>query len=97
MVCGGVVYNHTVKKNIHGIRFPSVPAETWPEFHLKATPNTTCVGNDPVGEVQNGYLTSNVYFENSFAGNTKEARFDDSVSTQSFAPTWTLPKERLVC
>lgn len=83
---GGLVYNNTVKNNVHGIRF-SVGSRSnvvsgnvfednqGYDFYQYA-------GNDPVAEVASANPTNNVLFANKFVGNVGGARLDDSVDTQ---------------
>lgn len=93
---GGIVYNNTVRENVHGIRF-SVGSRQNVVDKNTFEENTgydlyQYAGNDAVVEVDSGNPTSNVIFANLFSGNTGGARLDDSVDTQLVANTvedWT--------
>lgn len=83
---GGLVYNNTVRQNVHGIRF-SVGSRQNVVAKNIFEENTgydlyQYAGNDAVVEVDSGNPTSNVIFANLFSGNTGGARLDDSVDTQ---------------
>lgn len=83
---GGVVFNNTVNKNVHGIRF-SVGSRDNVVAGNTFEDNTgydvyLYMGNDAVVEAESGSPTNNIFFGNTFSGNTGGARFDDSVDTQ---------------
>ncbi|CAN0577198.1 unnamed protein product, partial [Ectocarpus sp. 12 AP-2014] len=83
---GGLVYNNTVRENVHGIRF-SVGSRQNVVADNTFEENTgydlyQYAGNDAVVEVDSGNPTSNVIFANLFSGNAGGARLDDSVDTQ---------------
>lgn len=83
---GGVVYNNTVRGNVHGIRF-SVGSRNNVVGRNTFEANQgydvyQYAGNDPVVQVESGNPTNNVFFANTFRGNTGGARLDDSVDTQ---------------
>ncbi len=83
---GGLVYNNTVRDNIHGIRF-SVGSRNNVVAGNVFEGNTgydlyQYAGNDAVVEVETGHPTHNIFFENEFSGNSGGARLDDSVDTQ---------------
>ena len=83
---GGFVYNNTVRQNVHGIRF-SVGSKDNVVANNAFEDNEgydvyQYAGNDPVVEVETVNPTRNVFFANTFAGNTGGARLDDSVDTQ---------------
>jgi len=83
---GGLVYNNTIRNNVHGIRF-SVGSRNNVVTRNVFEDNSgydiyQYAGNDAVAEVESGNPTNNVLFDNSFVGNVGGARLDDSVDTQ---------------
>ncbi|CAN0030314.1 unnamed protein product [Ectocarpus sp. 4 AP-2014] len=83
---GGLVYNNTVRENVHGIRF-SVGSRQNVVAENTFEENTgydlyQYAGNDQVVEVDDGNPTGNVIYANLFSGNVGGARLDDSTDTQ---------------
>ena len=83
---GGRVFNNTVANNVHGIRF-SVGSRNNVIAGNTFSDNQgydvyQYAGNDAVVEVESGNPTNNVFFANTFRGNTGGARLDDSVDSQ---------------
>ncbi|CBN80312.1 Mannuronan C-5-epimerase (Partial), partial [Ectocarpus siliculosus] len=83
---GGLVYNNTVRENVHGIRFSvgsrqNVVAENTFEAN-SGYDLYQYAGSDEVVEVDSGNPTGNVIYANLFSGNVGGARLDDSIDTQ---------------
>lgn len=82
----GLVYNNVIKRNSHGIRF-SVGSRDNVVLENTFEDNSgydvyTYEGSDPVVEVPDKELKNNVFFKNTFSGNTEGFRFDGSVGSQ---------------
>jgi poly(beta-D-mannuronate) C5 epimerase len=83
---GGVVFNNTVRENVHGIRFSVgsrdnvVAGNTFEDN--EGYDVYQYEGNDAVVDVESGNPTNNVFFANAFRGNMGGARLDDSTFTQ---------------
>lgn len=83
---GGLVYNNTVKNNVHGIRFSVGSRNNVVSGNVfednQGYDFYQYAGNDAVAEVESGSPTNNVLFANRFVGNVGGARLDDSVDTE---------------
>ncbi|CAN0408325.1 unnamed protein product, partial [Pylaiella littoralis] len=82
----GVVYNNTVRNNVHGIRL-SVGSRDAVVAGNTFENNTgfdvyTYGGTDPVVEAELSNITGGIFFDNVFSGNAGGSRLDDSVDTQ---------------
>ncbi|CAN0448780.1 unnamed protein product, partial [Pylaiella littoralis] len=82
----GVVYNNTVRNNVHGIRL-SVGSRDAVVAGNTFEDNTgfdvyTYGGTDPVVEAESSNITGSIFFDNVFSGNAGGSRLDDSVDTQ---------------
>lgn len=88
---GGRVYNTTVRSNVHGIRFSVgsrnniIAGKTF--LDNQGYDVYQYAGNDEVAEVESENPSDNVFFANTFAGNTGGARLDDSIDTQFVSNT----------
>ncbi|CAM9867597.1 unnamed protein product, partial [Pylaiella littoralis] len=82
----GVVYNNTVRNNVHGVRL-SVGSRDNVVAGNTFEDNTgydvyTYAGSDAVVEAETSSPTGNIFFGNVFSGNGGGSRLDDSVDTQ---------------
>lgn len=86
-----LVYNNTIRNNVHGIRF-SVGSRNNIISQNTFEKNQgydlyQYAGNDDVVQVESGSPTHNIFFDNTFSGNAGGARLDDSTETQLVSNT----------
>ena len=83
---GGLVFNNTVRNNVHGIRFSVGSRNNVVSGNIfednQGYDFYQYAGSDPVAEVASANPTNNVVFANKFVGNVGGARLDDSADTQ---------------